>query len=197
MLFNKIKSLITGLFAWVFIGLAIIGGYNVYKYFKPVEIAQTEKNILRIKLESIGILKVAESQQRYKEILTKGNIFKTTKNIIRTYESFYEYDLKDLEIIEDINNKTVNIIIDIDKLILTPARLINDESFTESGIIAVNINDKELNKIYENIYNEVTELFKSDEEFKGTAIKSLQEKVYNLAYEFGYKDINIKIDNKN
>ena len=196
MLFNKIKSLIAGLFAWVFIGLAIIGGYNVYKYFKPVEIAQTEKNILRIKLESIGILKVVQSQQRYKEILTKGKIFKTTKNIIRTYESFYEYDLKDLEIIEDINNKTVNIIIDIDKLTLTPARLINDESFTESGIIAVNINDEELNKIYENIYNEVTELFKSDEEFKGTAIKSLQEKVYNLAYEFGYKDINIKIDNK-
>lgn len=197
MLFRKIKSLIVGLFAWVVIGLSVIGGYNVYKYFKPIEITQTENNILRVKLESIGILKVAESQQEYKEILTKGKIFKTIKHIIRTYESFYEYDLKDIEIIEDINNKSVNIIIDLNKLKLTPVRLVKDESFSKSGIISASITEEELNKINEDIYKKVTEIFNNDEEFKNTAIKSLKEKLYNLACEFGYKDINIKIDNKN
>lgn len=191
MIIQKLKKLLSGICFGVIIILSSVGAYNVYKVFKPVQIEQVKEEVMRIKLESIGVLKVAESQQKYKTNIVKGKLFKTIKQISRVYECFYEYDLGDIDIIEDIDNKTITMIIDKNKLIMSPARLVEDDSYTTSKIISHTFDDVELKQIDKKALEVVTLNFASDTEFKDEALDSLEEKLTNLAKEMGFETIKV------
>lgn len=195
MIIQKLKKILSSICVGIIVIFSSVGAYNIYRYFKPVEIVNTETQKMRIKLESIGVIKVAESEQKIKKDLIKGKskLFQNRKHLSLTYKCFYEYNLKDIEIISEINEKSVVMEIDSTKLFLSDLILMNDESFSVSTIIHPSITDEEVAKNKDKMKLEALEEFEGDEEFKELAIKSLKEKLHNLASDLGFETIEILI----
>ena len=195
MIIQKLKKLLCGICISITLVLTTIGGYSVYRYFKPIPTISTETRKMRIKLEAIGIIKVAESEQTIKRDLIKGKskFYRNRSHMSLTYKCFYEYDLSDIVIISEINEKSVVMEIDTTKLILSDLILMSDDSFNVSTIISPIIYDDEIAKIKNSMKLEILDEFKDDVEFKKLAIKSLKEKLYNLASDLGFEKIEILI----
>lgn len=174
--------------------MACFGGYNIYKIYKPLPTQESRPTNLRSELNRIGILKVAESKRKYKEIFTKGKIFKTELNLIQEFEAFAEYDLKYIGINEDIENKTVTILINKNKLTISPPRLLKDESFTEEKMISKSFTNEEIKNIHKKTRKEIEQAFNNDIELINEGMKSLEEKIRELAQMMGFLKVNIIIE---
>lgn len=175
-------------------GLACFGGYNIYKIYKPLPIQRTEPINLRSELNKIGILKVAESKRKYKETFINGKFFKTKLHLIQEFEAFAEYDLNNVNIIEDIENKAVTIILFKDKLMISPPRLIKDDSFTENKIISKSFTNEEIKDLHKKARREIEQAFNNDIELIDEGMKSLEEKIRELTQMMGFLKINIIIE---
>lgn len=192
MLFSKIKKLLLNLCTGIVIVFAGIGGYNVYTHFKPVEIVEGQSQIMRLKLESIGKIKVAESERKFKKTITKGGgIFKSNLNIILKYKTNYEYDLNDIEVINEIEDKSVTFLINVEKFIIGDLVLLDDTSYFDNTFIHPTIKEEDVKKYKNDGKNEILKEFKEDREFKDLAIRTLQEKLQQLAVELGFEQIDI------
>lgn len=197
MIIQKLKKLISSICISVTLVLAAIGGYSTYKHFKPVRIqaTSTETRKMRIKLEAIGVVKVAESERKIERDIMKEKmkILRNRKHLDFTYKCFYEYDLSDIVIISEIDEKSVIMEIDTTKLVLSDLILTKDNSYSESTIISPVFYDDEVSQIKLSMESEISNEFENDIEFKELATKSLKEKLYNLASDLGFEQIDILI----
>lgn len=175
-------------------GLACFGGYNIYKIYKPLPIQKTEPINLRSELNRIGVLKVAESKRKYKETFINGRLFKTKFHLIQEFEAFAEYDLGNVVIQEDIENKSVRVMLFKDKLTISPPRLIKDDSYTENNIISKSFTNEEIKNIHKKAIKEIQKAFNNDIELIDEGLKSLEEKIRELARIMGFIKINIIIN---
>lgn len=174
--------------------MACFGGYNIYKIYKPLPTQEFQPTNLRSELNRIGVLKVAESKRKYKEIFTKGKVFKTELNLIQEFEAFAEYDLKYIGINEDIENKTVTMLINKNKLTISPPRLLKDDSFTKNKIISKSFTSEEIKNIHKRVRKEMEKAFNNDIELIDEGMKSLEEKIRELAQIMGFLKVNIIIE---
>lgn len=186
-----LKKILTGLFTGVIIFFSSVGGYTIYKNYQPTQLQEIKTELVKQKFKSIGTLKVGESTVKYKKTIQKGKIFKNTLHLILTYESFSEYDLKDIIINENIQNKEVFVFIEKSKLKISPIRLINNESFYKRGMVSRNLSVEELRKIKKEIEEEVIKSFKNDNNFIQQSFKSLEKNLTELIEMLGFENIHI------
>lgn len=193
MIGQTVKKIIVNVCSGVFIVLACIGGYKVYKSFKPTKIQYTETNTMRLELKELGIINVAESTQKVKKDIAKGKsrFYRNVHHLLQVYKAYYQYDLSNVVILSEINNKEVIMEIDPSKLILSPLVLEKDEEYEEGTILSpiITLDEIKQQKLY--LKNEAENAFKLDDEFKNLALESLSDKLYNLASDLGFESIEI------
>lgn len=193
MIGQTVKKIIVNVCSGVFIVLACIGGYKVYKSFKPTKIQYTETNTMRLELKELGIINVAESTQKVKKDIVKGKnrFYRNVHHLSQVYKAYYQYDLSNVVILSEINNKEVIMEIDPSKLILSPLVLEKDEEYEEGTILSpiITLDEIKQQKLY--LKNEAENAFKLDDEFKNLALESLSDKLYNLASDLGFESIEI------
>lgn len=195
MLFKKIKQIITSIVVGATILLACIGGHEVYRAMNPVPVVQTETKTMQVKLESMGVFKSASSEKDVTKEVQKGTtkLYKTTYRLKHRYKACYEYDLKDILIRSEINNKEVVMEIDPNKLYIGELIVVNDTEDMETSLVAPIIDSRILQEARKEMREVVLKEFKADENFKQFALLSLKDKLYKLAEDLGFEKISIII----
>ena len=192
MIFNKIKQLITRLLSIIIIVLACYGGYKFYNQFlAPTNIVVMEQDPIRVKLDALGKIQVSESVQKIKKNIVKGKtkLFRTIYNLIHYYKTGYFYDLKNIEITSDIENKSVVFTIDMSKLTIGDVYIIQDDSYEINTMLSPTISAEQIDKTKRDAFNEAVKAFEADVEFWGKSKESLEEKLRLIATELGFKNI--------
>lgn len=193
MIGEAIKKIIINVCSGIFVIFACIGGYKVYQSLKPTSIQQIETDKMRLELRELGTINVAESTQKVKKSVAKGNnrFFRKVHHLLQTYRAYYQYDLNDIIIVSEFDNKAVIMEIDPSKLILSPLSLEKDEEYEESSILSPTISMDEIQQQKYLLKKVAENAFLLDDEFKELALKSLEEKLYNLARDLGFEQITV------
>lgn len=170
--------------------------FFIYKNFENKHIEIEQHINLRSELNKIGVIKVAESTRKYKRVFKSNNFLPEKYTLIHYYTAYIEYDLNDIVINENINDKEVKIIIFKNKIIVSKPVLIKDNSFTEKKIISRSFKIDDIIKIQEETRKEVKKSFNCDSEFINKGIQSLKEKLVELLTSLGFEKIDIIINNE-
>lgn len=184
----------------VIIVLACVGGVNVYSHYKIHDPVMTEVryNIVREKMEALGRLELATSEQRIKaQYIDKVLWFTSYYNLDQTYRADYIIDLDKINIKEDWKSKSVLLEIDKKDIIMTdPVLVVDNSNDGRQGFISHSFTTEERQKWSKNAKQKALEKFKLDNEFSATAIKSLEETLTTFIKNLGYTRVQINILNK-
>lgn len=202
---STLCKIVLGLGIVVLVLIGVEKGVNIYKtlhFPKPIEMLINEpvKNILRTKLDLKGEIKVATSEQEFIEEITKRGVIGKHKFIISLlFKTDYCYDLKDVKILSEIENKSVIFEIDENKLFIDDVSIVKDDSREERSGFSLKVGTSEeelIRKTVENkkkkAFEEIEEKFLNDEEFKQKAKENLKGELIKIAQGLGFEQIEVR-----
>ncbi len=188
----------------IVIGLACYGGFKIYKNMShrpEIQVkGEVKEEMIRVKLEGLGQLKVATSEQRYKEsIMRKGLLGKSENIIDLVFKADYCYNFKDVEIATSDDRLKVIFKINLDKLFLDKIGIVKDDGEERNKGLILSTPDERflrdiLNKKKTDAFDKVKVKFLQDEEFKSLAIDNIRQTLITLAKDLGFDDITILTD---
>lgn len=189
-----LKKVIINLLTGIVIIFSCIGVYTTYKTFKPTQVVTPSTPIIKTEsLEELGVLRVAESVKQYTNNVVKGKRLKAIHEMNIFYVASFEYDTKNLVIIENINNLAVSIHIKRSDIYLTEPLVITDKSKVTGNvsILAPNYTDKEQKRDKETAKEVIKQEYLNDEALRRAGERSLKNTLENLCKKLGFKNINI------